>query len=178
MHRLVWLVIPLSLVACNPMPPFNFAPQFSRPSQSKIDADLRSVSVTLANPEETTGRMPADAAGAAPIWRDALQDAINKSALFDDDSHRRVNIVVKVLKVDIPDVGITFETAVDAHYQIIDRKDGAAIFDQVISSTGSVPPDWAFSGAIRRRESINRAVQNNIATFMNVLYRSPLASKG
>jgi len=178
MHRLVWLTIPLWLAACNPMPPFNFAPQFSRPSQSKIDADLRSISVTLANPEETTGRMPPDAADAAPIWRDALQDAINKSGLFDDDSHRRVNIVVKVLKVDIPSVGITFETAVDAPYQIIDRKDGEAIFDQVISSTGSVPGDWAFAGIIRHREAINRAVQNNIATFLNVLYRSPLASKG
>jgi hypothetical protein len=168
----------LALAACNPMPPFNFAPQFSRPSQAKIDADLRSVSVTLANPEETTGRMPPDAAMVPPIWRDAIQDAINKSGLFDDDSHRRVNIVVKVLKMDIPGVGITFETTVDAHYQIIDRKDGEAIFDQVISSTGSVPADWAFVGAIRRREAINRAVQNNIATFMNILYRSPLASRG
>jgi hypothetical protein len=166
----------LVLAACNAMPPFNFTPQFTGPSHSKIDADLRGVTVSLANPGETTGHMPSDGALAAPIWRDALQDSINKSGLFDDDSHRRVNIAVKVLKIDIPEMGITFETAAEARYQIIDRKDGAVLFDQVIPSTGTVPPDWAFAGVIRRRESINRAVQNNIATFMNSLYRSPLAS--
>jgi hypothetical protein len=173
--RVVTLFGALLLAACNPLPPLNFSPQFTGVSHGKIDADLRGVTVSLANPGETTGHMPHDSAIAAPIWRDALQDSINKSGLFDDDSRRRVNIAVKVLKIDIPEMGITFETIAEARYQMIDRKDGAVLYDQVISSTGTVPPDWAFAGVIRRRESINRAVQNNIATFMNSLSQSSVA---
>jgi hypothetical protein len=164
----------LVLIGCNALPPLNFSPEYSGPSAHKLDADLKGVTVTLANPQDKTGQMPADGALAPPIWKEALQDAIDKSALFDDDSHRRVNIAVKVLKIDIPAVGLTFQTDVDARYQIVDRQSGAPLYDQVISSVGSVPLDWAFAGVIRRRESINRAVQNNIAMFMNSLYTTSL----
>jgi Tfp pilus assembly PilM family ATPase len=60
-------------------------------------------------------------------------------------------------------------TSTAARYEISDRKTGDIIFTQDIASTGTTPFDYAFSGATRVQESVNRAVQNNITQFLQAL---------
>ncbi len=140
-----------------------------------MDADLREVTVTPAAPTERTGALPPGVASVTNTWKEATQEALDRAAIFNDDSRRRVNLEVKILKFDAPPVGVTFPTFTDARYTLIDRASGEVIFSHIVSAEGSTPMDFAFLGAIRARESINRAAQNNIAAFVTALEASPIA---
>lgn len=90
-------------------------------------------------------------------------------AIFQDDAAKKVNISVKILRLDIPGAGASMTTETAARYEIMDRKTGDIIFTQDIPSSGTTPWDHAFLGIARVRESINRAVQNNITQFLQAL---------
>jgi hypothetical protein len=154
------------LAGCNPAPPINFSVTDVQASAVKADADLRSITVTLASPEQKTGPLPPDGLVIVAPWKEALTDAVNRAVIFNDDSRRHANLAVKVLKFDIPSAGIDMKTDVEAHYELTDRNSGRPIFDHVIATTGICPFDYAFLGAIRARESMNRAVQANISEFI------------
>lgn len=164
------------LAACNPPQPLNFSVQNVQASPVKIDADLRTITVTPGAPNERTGDLPPAVASITGNWKEATQEALSRSALFNDDSRRHVNLEVKILKFDIPGMGITFPTSTDASYTLVDRQNGAVIFRKVISAQGTTPMDFAFVGAIRARESINRSAQNNIDGFLKALEASPIAA--
>ena len=66
-------------------------------------------------------------------------------------------------------------TRVAAIYEIVDRASGDLLFAESISSEGVVPMDYAFMGVIRATESMNRAVRNNIADFINSLESADLS---
>jgi hypothetical protein len=158
-----------SLAACNPPQPLNFSVQNVQPSPVKIDADLKAVTVTPAAPNERTGSLPPGVAGITNTWKEATQEALARTAIFNDDSHRHVNLEVKILKFDIPGAGFTFPTYTDARYSLIDRSTGQSLFSKVVSAEGETPMDFSFFGAVRGRESINRSAQNNIAGFVSAL---------
>ena len=152
-------------------------------SKKKIDAEMKSLTVTVARPDEKTGdldlnmvSMDFNGQGASAgdlatpqLWQASLTDALNRMAIFNDDSAKKVNLSVKILKLDVPLIGASFTTETTARYEIMDRKNGDLIFSQEISSSGTTPMDYAFMGIARMRESINRAVQNNITQFLQAL---------
>ena len=161
---------PLLLGACaNQVPPLNFSVPDVGPSQTKLNAEVKSMTVTLARPDERTGELPAGAVVVPPLWKTALEEALDHMVIFRDDSARKVSISVKVLKMDIPTAGVSFTTTAAARYEIIDRNNGDVIFTQDVETTGTTPGDYAFLGLARQRESINRAVQNNISRFLQAL---------
>ncbi len=151
------------------MPPVNFAVSNVGYSETKVDAELKSITVSLASPEEKKGDLPAGAEGAAPLWQAALQDALNRMAIFRDDAGKRVNLSVKILAIDMPAFGASMTTKSIARYELIDRANGDIIYTQDISADGVVPFDYAFMGLVRVRESLNRSVQQNIAQFLQAL---------
>ncbi|MEN4904914.1 UDP-N-acetylglucosamine acyltransferase [Luteimonas sp. TWI1437] len=164
------MLIALGLVGCASNPPLNFSVPNVGVSQNKVDADMRSLTVTLARPDEAKGKIPADAQYGIPqMWENALTEALNRMAVFDDNSLRKVSLSVKVLELDIPMFGASMTTSTTARYELIDRATGAIIYTQDISADGVVPAGYAFAGVIRARESINRSVQNNIAQFLQAL---------
>lgn len=163
------LVIIAGLTGCQSMPPVNFAVSNVGYSEKKVDAELKAITVSLASPEEKTGDLPAGAEVAAPLWQAALQDAINRMAIFRDDSEKRVNLSVKILAIDMPAFGASMTTKSAARYELIDRANGDIIFTQDIAADGVVPFDYAFMGVVRARESLNRSVQQNIAQFLQAL---------
>ncbi len=173
--RLFTLIAVGSLTACNPPQPLNFSVQNVQSSPTSLDADLRGITVTPGAPNERTGDLPPAVAAVTTTWKEATQEALVRAAIFNDESRRHVNLKVKILKFYAPGMGITFPTDTDASYTLVDRRTGSVIFTQVISAQGTTPMDFAFIGAIRARESINRSVQNNIAAFMDALERSPVA---
>ena len=164
------VVLGVLVSACGAqVPPINFSVPNVGPSANKIDAELRSVTVTMARPDEKTGDIALGAEGSITHWKEALTEALNRMAIFRDDAPRKVSLNVKVLKLDVPSMGIRFTTETAARYEIIDRSTGAVIFVQDVNSTGSVPGDHAFLAVARGRESINCSVQNNIMQFLQAL---------
>jgi hypothetical protein len=147
-----------------------------QPSPTVIDADLKVITVTPGAPTERTGELPPAVAALAAPWQVATEEALGRAAIFNDNSQRHVNLEVKILKFDAPSAGVTFPTDTDARYTVVDRSTGTPLFSQVISAEGTTPYDFAFVGAIRARESINRAAQNNIAAFIRSLASSPIAA--
>lgn len=164
------VAVAMSLTGCASNPPLNFSVPNVGVAQRKVDADLRSITVSLARPDEAKGEIPADAQHQVPeMWQSALEEALNRMVIFSDSSPRKVNLSVKVLKLDIPAFGASMKTSTIARYEIIDREDGSIIYTEEIAADGEVPFNYAFAGVTRARESINRAVQNNIAKFLQSL---------
>ncbi|RMH94518.1 UDP-N-acetylglucosamine acyltransferase [Lysobacter pythonis] len=158
------------LTGCASNPPLNFSVPDVGISQQKIDAEMRSLTVTLARPDEAKGKIPAPAQHEVPqMWQTALTEAINRMAIFKDDAPRKLSLSVKILALDIPNFGASMTTKTIARYELIDRATGGIIYTQDIEAEGTVPFDYAFVGVIRARESINRSAQNNIAKFLQAL---------
>ena len=174
-----WLVVVAGLAlaqgCAEQMPPLNFSVPNVGPSSTRFDAEVRSLTVTVGRPDEQVGVVnlmwESGGTGAvlASTWREALRESLDRHAIFRDDGQQKISILVKILRLDFPSAGLSFTSNAVARYEIIDRANGAIIFRQDVPSSGTVPADYAFHGMIRRRESINRAVQNNIATFLQQL---------
>lgn len=160
------------LTGCVSAPPLNFSVQGVEPSKRKVDAELRSVSVSYAAPSEQSGEVPSDGEGIPILWERALSEAINKSSIFDDDAEKKVNLFVKINELDPPAAGITMVTDTSAKYLLVNRKTGETILEETVTTKGIVPPGYAFAGIVRAKESINRAVQNNIQEFLSRLETS------
>lgn len=160
----------LMLAGCQSVPPINFSVPNVGYSTKKVEAELKSMTVSIARADEKTGDLPAGMETLIPqLWQNSLQESLNKMAVFNDDAPTKVNLSVKILKLDIPGAGFSMTTETAARYEILDRKTGAVIYTQDIVAKGEVPMDYAFAGVTRARESINRAVQNNITQFLQAL---------
>ncbi|MBF8793454.1 UDP-N-acetylglucosamine acyltransferase [Pseudomonas monteilii] len=159
------------LTGCVSAPPLNFSVQGVEPSKRKVDAELRSVSVSYAAPSEQSGEVPSDGEGIPILWERALSEAINKSSIFDDDAEKKVNLFVKINELDPPAAGITMVTDTSAKYLLVNRKTGETILEETVTTKGIVPPGYAFAGIVRAKESINRA-ENNIQEFLSRLETS------
>jgi hypothetical protein len=139
-------------------------------STKKLDAELRSMTVTVGRADEKKGDLPPLMVGVVPaLWQTALQEALNKMAIFKDDAPIKVNLSAKILALDIPFAGFSFTTKTIARYELTNRANGDVIYTSDIESTGTVPADYAFEGGTRQRESVSRAVQNNITQFLQAL---------
>lgn len=168
--RLIWLgLVALLLSGCQTLPPLNFSVPNVGVSQKKIDAELKSMTVTLARPDEQKGDIVAGMEPVAQLWQTSLTEALNRMAIFKDDASKKVSLQVKILGVEVPAAGASFETTAHARYEIIDRSNGSIIYTQEFSSKGFVSMGYAFLGVVRARESVNRAVQNNITMFLQAL---------
>ncbi|HHG9274092.1 UDP-N-acetylglucosamine acyltransferase [Klebsiella oxytoca] len=170
MKKLLLIAVVIgSLTGCASVPPLNFSTPGVGVSQKKIDAQLKSLTVSLARPDEQKGDIVAGMETITPIWRDSLQEALDRMAIFKDNSANTVSLNVKVLAIDVPSFGMAMTTKAVARYEVINRSNGDIIYTQDIESTGTVPVSYAFVGVVRARESINRAVQNNITQFLQAL---------
>ena len=149
--------------------PVNFSAPNIGVSSTKLDAELKSLTISLARPDEATGEIDPGIGVHTGLWKTSLEEAFNRMAIFKDDSPRKVSLAVKILKLGVPRFGAGMTTHASARYEIIDRSDGSIIFTTDISTTGDVPFDYAFAARVRLLESINRSVQNNIIQFLQVL---------
>lgn len=83
--------------------------------------------------------MPVGLEGLTGFWKEALQEALDRMAVFKDDSKNKVSIQVKILALNPPTVGLAMTTKSIARYEIIDRATGSIIHTQEITSTAVVP---------------------------------------
>ena len=164
-------ILILQMTGCaNSIPPLSFTLQNVSVSKNKINAQLKSVSVSLAHPDEKTGKLPAGMELIIPqLWSTSLKEAIARKAIFQDDAKQKVNIFVKILRFDLPNFAMTMTAKISARYEIINVTDGNMLFSKDIYSSSEVPFSHAFIGIARLREAINRATRDNIITFLQSL---------
>ena len=177
--RTILVAAALSLLTgCATIPPLNFSPPNIATSQVRRNAALVATTVTLAGKSEAHGKI--DVAGSengiAALWKTALDDSLTRMAMFRDDAPTRLSLVVKVLRLDAPDLGLVMVTHTEARYELIDRNTGAIAYATDIATDGRSPVGDNFYGMIRRRISAANSVQNNIATFLRQLETADLST--
>ena len=163
----------LIISGCTAIPPIDFTVQDVGMVTNRKAAELKSLTVGFA-PQTQQGIIEANA-GIPPIWKEGLQDALNRSLIFQDDVSIKVNLTVRIVEFDTPQMGLEMVTKVGAIYEVVNRKNGDMLFAELIESEGIVATDYAFVGVVRAVESMNRAVRNNIAIFINRLQNTDFA---
>lgn len=169
-----------SLSACAPMPTMSFVPDDVHPASKKAKAELKTVTISIAKEDERQGRLLVGFGGNTfessfkSEFKNALEEALAKSAIFDDLNERKVSLTAKVMEHDHPNFSVSFETTTTVRYEIYDRRDGKLIFKKDITSKGETPANYAFAGNIRATESRNRSMRNNISLFISTLQNSDL----
>ena len=167
MKRFAACLSALLLSACaQGIPPLNFSVPNITPSPVKVDAEVKSITVALARADEQETVFQPGQETLTPIWKNGLEEALDKAAVFRDDAARKVSINVKVLKVEVPPLGLSFTVTAAALYTVRDRASGTALFSERIETIGTTPTGFSFLGIARAREAVNRAVQANIARFI------------
>jgi hypothetical protein len=124
---------------------------------------MKSITVSAAGQEESEGDLPVWTTEILPLWKDSLQEAFDKMAIFKDDAKKKVSLLVKVTKLDRS----FSSTDVAARYEIRDRSDGAILYTTEVSSVGESDSEW--DGRTRFIQAMNRAVQGNISKFLTQL---------
>ena len=151
--------------------PVNFSAPNIGVSSTKLDAELKSLTVSVARPDEATGEIDPGIGVHAGLWKNALEEAFNRMAIFKDDSPRKVSLAVKILKFQTISAFPAAHTS--ARYEIIDRSDGSIIFTTDISTSGEGPfklePFADDAVGSRSVDGINRSVQKNIIQFLQAL---------
>ena len=155
-------------------PPIIFSPADVGLSKVKIDAELKSVSVTIAQTKDRKTQNKIDIAqlsfhGISSIdiqqaWKMAIDDAIVRMVLFNDNSEKKVSIIVKIIEFDL--AALSSKSTFAAQYQLIDRGNGDILFTSDIKTDGK---SSTFTGNIRIIEQINNGVQRNILQFLQQL---------
>jgi hypothetical protein len=167
----------LTLNACQTVPtmPYDFTPDYVAPSVHKINAQLQSIVVMPASPDERTGPITPDESELQPIiqeWKRALTVAMDKSKNFSFNSNKQVKLVVQILKFEVSTslkllLGGSEMSSIQARYKIVNSATGAVIYSQDVSSIGygSNYRGWNNVSIV----SYNIATRTNIESFIGNL---------
>lgn len=179
---LVLSIFALTLAGCaTQAPTLNFVPEDVLPIKNKVAAELKTITVSIAKEDERLGETQVGFFGNQyevafkSSFKEALEEALAKSAAFNDLADRKVSLTAKVMKFESPSGGINFDTDLIVRYELFDRASGQLVYRRDIASQGSVPFDYAFMGAIRFTEARNRAVRQNVLNFISSLEEIKLA---
>ena len=174
-------------IGCASMPPPNFTPSSVGIIKQKAPANLKAISVAIAQPNEQVGKKVAlgQQAFVAPAWADvpgfwknALENALIRANAFDSTSPKQVSILVKVLEFWQPDWSKEAPNTATAQYEIVDTANGAILFTSVITTVGKIQvPIGSSPGdpSVSPMESLNRSVQMNIIQFIQQLEGADLS---
>lgn len=169
LNVLFGLACSCALVACAPLPEVSAIPVTVAPSMQKVDARLGEVRVLIASVDEQQGYMPPNAAAIAPVWRAGVVDALGRSGVFQAGSTRQLDVEVKIIKLDsLQNNDLSTTTTVIASYRVVDAATQEVTWIRGISSSSTVAYKEAMAVTSRERISLNAAVQNNIAQFVQL----------
>ena len=167
------------LAGCAAPPPLNFAPQNIEYSQDHLNAELRTISVSFPSDEkgkiriwaaQTNVQTGSASADMRVNFKDALEEAINRSGIFKDDAETKINIYAQLTDLDIPGMGISFPTTTAVLYKIQRRSDGKFLYEKEIKAIGESAIN-DFAGVNRSLSAENVSYQNNISAFIEDLKR-------
>jgi hypothetical protein len=178
----LWFICLIIVVGgcATPMPPLEFTPRDVNVSIKKLDADLRTITISVAQNDEKFGETMVGFGGNEyeqtfkSAFQSALEEGLARSAIFNDLSNRKVSLSAKILEFQTPSFSSSFETEMIVRYQLIERSTGAIVYSKNISSKGSVPYNYAFVGAVRFTEARNISVRNNVLNLISDLEKSDI----
>ncbi len=176
--NLLLVFLAIILQGCVSAPPVNFTVQDVGMVSNRKNVEMKSLTIGFApqtQQKKVEENWTLTFATIPPLWKEALQDALNRSLIFTDDANTKVSVSVRITQFDMPWVGSAMTTKVGAIYEIVDRSNGDLLFGEEIASEGVVPFDYAFVGATRAVESWSRAVRNNISDFINLLEQADIS---
>ena len=176
-YTLIFMVV--LLAGCTTAPPLDFTVESVGMVSSRKNVELVSLTVGFAPKSQqkkvnTYALGPVMANQVPSTWKEALQDALNRSLIFIDDADKKINLSVRITEFAFTGIA-TVTATVTAIYEIVDRKNGDLLFAQEISAQGIVPVDYSLYGNARLAEAYNRGARNNIAEFINTLEQLDLS---
>ena len=169
----------LFLPCCVPAPAAEVISAGVRPTTARIDAELVSVTIEPASRDRAVYPLPSTLGLFLPVWRGALQDALERSGIFRAGAPRRLALEVKVLEFALSGRILN----VLARYQLLDALSSTLVFSADMMSNQGVSglavgvtslEDPAV--ATSHRTEVNRAIEANIVQFLDQLeafVRSP-----
>lgn len=166
--KLTALTLAIGLAGCQSPPAYHFTVTDVPTSTQKIDAQLGAVTVTMDSTDKRAN-LPKRYQGVDKFWQESLQDALKRSAIFQDTAGQTADLNVQILAVDFPSFAVDFKTKTIARYELIHQPSGAVLFTKDVQAEAEVPSEYALIGRTRARESINRSAQNNIKQFLQAL---------
>ena len=180
MKKLLCLIFSIFVLnACTAPANLNFVPEDGLApvnAAEKINAEIKAITIANATKKKAKGDVQTGLGGNQyeqsfkTTFKDALEEALSRTAIFKDDSPNKVTLVAKVLQFESPLWGgINFDTKMIVRYDFINRNSGNSVYTTDIKSEGSVPGTYSFFGAIRFTEARNRAVRNNINNLITEL---------
>ena len=172
------------LSGCTPTIDFDFSIPNVTPSKHKINAQLKSLSLSYPDPQNPQKDIPLKIRGGEKgesetfsiitPWGIALRDALKHSEFFEKEAPKKVELEVTILEIIAPTIALNFTTTVTAKYTLIDRGTDAILYSDTVKSEATVFLSYAFTATTRAVESINQAIRKNIATFiLNLKNASP-----
>lgn len=134
-------------------------------SKQKINAELKSISVTLSDAGTDETRFAGGTGRVISPFKNALEDALVRKAIFDDEARSKVSITVKLKEFEMTDLfGNNFKTV--AAYSVIERKTGRKIYSTEVTSFANPSSSAPLGGQARVREILNLSLRNNIKDFI------------
>ena len=165
-------------------PSFNFSTQDITLSQQKLNLDLTEITITIPSEEplktikfEECSKEDVSS-NFIPSWGVSLVDALKKSKIFTRPTTKKVNLLVTILEIDMPFFATDVTTKVSSNYKLIDDVTKVTLYDDTVKTEATIPWNYSFFGYERGLESVNRAVQKNISTFISNLQKYSIKKNG
>ena len=156
-----------------PVTQVNFVPAGITRASAPVDMELKTVTVVIAEPAVQTGQVRINAT-IPPLWKDAIQTAVDEAGLFKDDASRKVTISALIRKFNFNPMGFSNSCDVEVVYSVVDRSNGKIIFSRDITTTSSSNAGENWVAAVRLVNLWNRCAQESIRQFIEALKQSGL----
>lgn len=151
---------------CSMKNDFNVILPASYKAQKQHDYKLAAINVQLASESQKTGDLDVFDPSYSTSFENALNKALNDTNIFKNDSDRKVQIKVVVLKNDAPAMGLDMTISAEVIYEIKDQN-GKLLYSNRINSQGLATVGDKFVGVERMILANDRAIQNNIKLFLD-----------
>lgn len=152
------LAVILVVAGCTPPAPLDFSQNEVPVSNSKIKCKLQSVAVTVENVANygngAYGDRPTKLTEFRAPFQDALQDGLDRSAVFDYSSPNYCAVEAKILGLKQAQVSITFPVELFVWYTIEDLNSGKPLVSEVVEGRSSTPFSYNMFAIIRLRHSL------------------------
>jgi uncharacterized lipoprotein YajG len=162
-------ILALMLAGCQSEPHVSATVSNVPLSTQKVNAQLGEVLVSIAPVSEQQGYMRPEVQALVPMWRESVMDSLTRSQVFTVGATQKMDVRVKIIQLSQtrnPDLGVS--TTAVASYEVIDSATGEVKWVRGISSSSTVSYQQEPVQSARDRVSLNRAIQANIAQFVQL----------
>lgn len=111
-------------------------------------------------------------------FHEALALSLDRHGVFcPRNDLARYRLQVSLVELNQPSRGFTFNVTSYVRYKLTRSADGRVLFDELVSSAGKATIEDAFVGIERLKIANERAIQQNIARFLERLETAPRAEQ-